>query len=263
MDLMAEIMPESLGFKEGNKSVHTKRTMMLNDLALAFESVPQSGTPLDYVGAILEDNVLGKPTRSTRQASAKTLASLYGFDPSYPVFRLLRRYWEVDAASRPMIAFLAASARDSLLREMTPFVLGSLLGETVSPEVIKSKLVAIYPGRYQESTALATAQRLASSWTQVGYLTGKTNKKRSRPLVTPVAAAYSMVLGYLCGLRGRLLLDSLWTRFLDRSPSELHELALEASKQGWMNYKAAGAVVEITFPGLLTPIEERAANEQN
>ena len=32
------------------------------------------------------------------------------------------------------------------------------------------------------------------------------------------------------------------------------DLASEASKQGWLTYKAAGAVVEITFPGLLTPI---------
>ena len=65
---MAEHMPESLGFKAGNMSVHTKRTMMLNDLALALERVPKGGTPADYFGAILEDNVLGKPTRSTRES---------------------------------------------------------------------------------------------------------------------------------------------------------------------------------------------------
>ena len=260
---MAEHMPESLGFKAGNMSVHTKRTMMLNDLALALERVPKGGTPADYFGAILEDNVLGKPTRSTRESSAKILTSLYGFDPTFAVFRILRRYWDADTASRPMIAFLAASTRDSLLRDMTPFVLGIGIGETVTPTVITSKLVSIYPGRFQESTAYATAQRLASSWTQAGFLTGKTNKKRSRPQVTPVAASYAVVLGYLCGLRGRFLIDSIWTRSLDRSSSELHDLALEASKQGWMNYKAAGAVVEITFPGLLTPTEERVANEQN
>ena len=260
---MAGLMPESLGFKVGNRSVHTKRTMMLNDLALTLEKVPAAAGPAEYQGAILEDNVLGKPTRSTRDESAKTLASLYGFDPTFPVFRVFRRYWEVDSASRPMIAFLAASARDSLLREMTPFVLAIALGETVPSDTVTSKLISIYPGRYQPSTSTATAQRLASSWAQVGYLTGKANKKRTRPVVTPVAVAYSIVLGYLCGLRGRLLLDSIWTRFLDRSPSEIHELALEASKQGWMNYKASGAVVEITFPGLLTQTEERIANEQN
>ena len=39
------------------------------------------------------------------------------------------------------------------------------------------------------------------------------------------------------------------------------DLATEASKQGWLRLKAAGSVVEITFPGLLTPAEERLAHE--
>ena len=223
---MAEHMPVSLGFKSGSASVHSKRTMMLDDLVLALERVPQGGTPADYFAVILNDNVLGKATRSTREASAKILTSLYGFDPTFAVFRILRRYWDVDAASRPMIAFLAASARDSILREMTPLVLGIGIGETVTPAVITSKLVSIYPGRLQDSTAYATSQRLASSWTQAGFLSGKSNKRRSTPQVTPVVTSYAMLLGYLCSLRGRFLLDSIWTRSLDRRSSELHELAL-------------------------------------
>ena len=35
----------------------------------------------------------------------------------------------------------------------------------------------------------------------------------------------------------------------------------EASRQGWLRYKVAGSVVEIAFPGLLKPHEERAAYE--
>jgi hypothetical protein len=38
-------------------------------------------------------------------------------------------------------------------------------------------------------------------------------------------------------------------------------LAAEASKQGWLRLKAAGSVVEVTFPGLLTPAEERLTHE--
>ncbi len=30
-----------------------------------------------------------------------------------------------------------------------------------------------------------------------------------------------------------------------------------------MNYKAIGSVIEVTFPGLLTPLEEKASNEQD
>jgi len=33
----------------------------------------------------------------------------------------------------------------------------------------------------------------------------------------PVVISYAILLGYLCGLRGKLLLDSPWTRLLDSS----------------------------------------------
>ena len=80
-------------------------------------------------------------------------------------------------------------------------------------------------------------------------------------MVTPVVVTFALLLGYLCGSRGKMLLDTVWTRMLDRTPVELANVATEASKQGWMNYKAAGSVVEITFPGMLTPKEEKASNE--
>ena len=66
--------------------------------------------------------------------------------------------------------------------------------------------------------------------------------------MTPVVLTYAVSLGYLCGLRGKMLLHSTWTDLLDRTPAELQDLAFEASSQGWINYKAAGGVVEITFP---------------
>ena len=161
---MAEHMPVSLGFKSGSTSVHTKRTMMLDDLALALERVPQGGTPADYFGVILNDNVLGKATRSTREASAKILTALYGFDPTFVVFRILRRYWEVDAASRPMIAFLAASARDSMLREMTPFVLGIGIGKRLRQPLLPRSWFPFILG--DSKTQRRT--RLPGDWHQVG-----------------------------------------------------------------------------------------------
>jgi hypothetical protein len=137
------------------------------------------------------------------------------------------------------------------------------VGAGVTPTQISQHLSEKYPKRFQASTGLATAQRLASSWTQAGYLTGKVNKKRSRAVVTPVVVTFALLLGYLCGLRGKMLLDTVWTRMLDRTSAEIADLATEASKQGWLSYKAAGSVVEITFPGLLTPNEEKASNEPN
>ena len=73
------------------------------------------------------------------------------------------------------------------------------------------------------------------------------------------SAAFGLTIGYLQGLQGSLLLDSPWTRLLTRSPHELSAVVTEASRQGWLRYKSAGAVTEITFPGLLPDKEGRVA----
>jgi hypothetical protein len=257
----ARQFPEKLGFREGATSVHTSRTMMLDELSLVLDRVPATAKAEAYVTAIVEENALGKPTQTTRKRTAQRLGELYGLDPACPLFRLLRHYWPTDPASRPMLAFLAAAARDAVVREATPFVVAVAVGTAVTPEQIAKHLEEKYPKRFQTSTALATAQRLASSWGQAGYLVGKVKKNRSRPVVTPVVATFALLLGYLSGVRGKMLLDTPWTRLLDRTPAEIADLAVEASRQGWLNYKAAGTVVEITFPGLLRPQEEKTAHD--
>jgi len=259
----SKALPAALGFRNGSMSVHTSRTMMFGELALVLETVPGNVRPDAYIAAIVEENVLGKPTQTTRQRTAKRLEELYCLGPNCALFRLMRHFWAADQASRPMLAFLAAAARDPLLRETTPFVQAIAVGEPVTPDEIAKHLDQKYPNRFRPTTLHSTAQNLASSWTQAGYLTGKVKKSRSIPTVTPVTAAFAFVLGYLCGLRGRLLLGCVWTRLLDRSPSDLSHLATEASKQGWLVYKHAGAIVEITFPGLLTASEEEASHESN
>jgi hypothetical protein len=253
--------PEFLGFRGGSSSVHTSRTMMLGELSLVLEHVAPNATAQEYLAAIVEQNVLGKPTQTTRKRTAQRLVELYALDPTIPVFRFLRHFWNADPSARPLLAYLAAAARDPLLRESTPFVVAIHAGASVTPAQTATYLAEKYSKRFQTSTALATAQRLASSWTQAGYLIGKVNKKRIRPIVTPVAATFAVLLGYLCGERGKMLLDTAWTRMLDRTPAEIEELAAEASRHGWMSYKAVGSVVEITLPGLLTSAEERASHE--
>jgi hypothetical protein len=256
-----EAFPKLLGFRAGASSVHTSRTMMLAELSLMLERIGADACTTTYWSAIVEDNVLGKPTQTTRQRTAKRLVELYALDPCCTVFRLLRHFWSSDPPSRPMLAFLAATARDPLLRHSTPFLYAIPLGHMVSPTLIAAHLHECFPGRFQTSTAIATAQRLASTWRQAGYLRGRVKKQRITPHVTPMVTAFALVLGYLCGLRGTRLLDCLWTRFLHRPPGALTALASAASQQGWLTYKVAGAVVEITFPGLLQPLEERLAYE--
>lgn len=254
-------LPELLGFRDGTSSVHTSRTIMLAELSLVLEHVQKNAKADEYFAAIVDHNVLGKPTQTTRKRSYQRLVELYSLDQTRAVFRLLRHFWAAENAARPLLVYLAASARDTLLRESTPYVVAIAFGNSVTPAQISQHLSEKYPKRFQASTGLATAQRLASSWTQAGYLTGRINKKRTQPVVTPVVVTYALLLGYLCGARGKMLLDTIWTRMLDRTPAEIADLATDASKQGWLNYKAAGSVVEITFPGLLTPQEEKASYE--
>jgi hypothetical protein len=228
------------------------RTMMLDDLSVLLDRVPGDSGKDCYQLAIVEQNVLGKPTRTTRQRTARRLAELYALDLACPIFRMMRTYWNVDLIGRPMLAFLTAAARDPLLREMTPYLLSVPVGEVVGPEQIGNHLGETYPGRFQETTKHSTAQNLASSWTQAGLLKGKKCKTRSRPRVTPAVLTFAMALGHLCGLRGKLLLQSPWVLLLDRKPGEVQDLAFEASSQGWLSYKAAGEVVEITIPDIPT-----------
>ena len=254
-------LPESLGFRDGVSSVHTSRTMMLAELSLVLDHVGVKSKIDEYLAAVVDHNVLGKPTQTTRKRTAQRLVELYTLDHTRPVFRLLRHFWAADTAARPMLACLAAAARDPLLRDTTPFVISVPVGAVVESKDVAKHLGEKFPGRFGPTTLKSTAQNLASSWTQAGYLTGKLNKKRTRPVVSPVVVTFALLLGYLCGSRGKMLLDTIWTRMLVRTPAEITDLAMDASKQGWMTFKAAGSVFEITFPGLLTPQEEKASYE--
>jgi alkylated DNA nucleotide flippase Atl1 len=256
-------LPESLGFRDSVSSVHNSRTMMFAELSLAFGYVSASAGADEYFSAIIEQNILGKPTQTTRKRTARLLAKLYAFDQARPVFRLLRHFWAVDAAARPMLACLAAAARDPLFRDTASFVVAIPVGATLDSKQVAKYLGEKYSGRFSSATLTSTSQNLASSWTQAGYVQGKINKKRTRPVANPVLVTYALLLGYLCGVRGKMLLDTIWTRMLDRTSAEIADFAVDASKQGWMNYKAVGPVVEITFPGLLTPKEEKASHESH
>jgi hypothetical protein len=237
--------------------------MMLAELSLLLPHVPPTAPPAEYLAAIVDQNVLEKATQTTRQRTAEHLLDLYTLDPGCPIFRLLRHFWDCDPSARPVLTLLAAAARDSLLRELTPYVLSIPINDQVAATQVAEQVRERHPGRFSPSTLLSTAQNLSASWTQAGFLVGRTKKRRTRSTVTPVVVTYALLLGYLCGLRGERLLDSAWTRLLDRTSGEVVELAVEASRQGWLVWKGAGSVIEVTFPGLLTSREELASHESN
>ena len=256
---LGELRPE-FGFKTGIGGAHTARTMMLADLTTLLGAAPGQAKRHDFNRLIVEENVLGKRTTSNRWLTARHLADLYALDQGVTIFRLLRFFWKADPATRPMLAFLCAQARDALLRLSARKVLETKPGETVTSEDFVDFFNRELPGRFSEATTLSLAQNIAASWAQGGFFKGKVRKLRIRPLITPATAAYALALGYLCGLHGQLLLESDWARLLDAPREQIVRLAQEASKRGWLDFKGAGNIFELNFRQILTPMEIKASH---
>lgn len=261
--VVARPLPDRFGFRTGDCSTHTSRTIMRAELTAVFEAVPASALAADYAKAIVEQNALGKRTNSTRHKTAKHLADLYGLDPEITIFRLLRFFWQLDPAGRPLLALLCAIARDPLLRLTTVAVLPAVPGTVVPTADIERAVAEAVPGRFRPTTLHSLAQNAASSWTQSGHLTGVRTKRRSRPVATPGNAAFALALGYLQGSRGQLLLDSFWARLLDVPVSAIASLTASAAQRDWLDYRHLGSIVEVRFPQLLTAAEQEAVHGQD
>lgn len=256
-------LPDCFGFRSGARGTHSSRTIMLAELRLLLASKPATASKADYRAAIIEDNALGKKTVTTRRLTAKRMGELYALDPQVTLFRLLRHFWDLDQQGRPLLAFLCSSARDPLLRLTAEPIFQAMEGDVVPKETLEKAIEEAAPNRFNPAIAQAIARRASSSWTQSGHLTGHVIKKRSRPSVTPANAAYALVLGYLAGARGQLLLNSFWSRLLDVPTDRVAALAAEASRRGWLNYRQVGKVIDIQVPDLLTAAEKEMLRGQD
>jgi len=255
---------ERYGFSQERGSAHMARTMMLLELRHLLDSVPASSpTSTAYVQAIEEDNCLGKRSHRTRVLTRRHLMDLYALSPDTTLFRTLRYFWQRDSEGRPLIAALCAYARDPLLRITAPFVLKLSEGQVFSREALEEYLEKKYPGRFSKATLISTAQNLASSWTQIGHLSGRVKKVRSKAKSTAGSTAYALFLGFLTGERGESLFKTDYARLLDCSFERAVELAETASRKGWIVFKRVSNVIEVLFPALLTQQEMEWIREQN
>jgi len=261
--LTGMVLPEHWGFRQGERGTHTSRTIMLAELRLLMAATSAAATHNEYRQSIVEHNVLGKRTASTRKMSAQRLTELYALNPKVCLFRTLSRAWDTDPAGRPLLALLCAAARDPLLRMTAGTVLAAPVGTVVTTKDIEPALAEAAHGRFNASILNKIARNAGSSWTQSGHLVGRNNKKRMHPAVTPAATAYALFLGHLCGVRGQLLFSTFWAKLLDARFEQLSSLAFEASRRGWLNFRRAGSIIEVSFPGLLTRDEQRMLDEQD
>jgi hypothetical protein len=255
--------PAQFGFRSGEKGTHTSRTIMLDELEVLLSAAPVDAARDAYVAAVVDDNVLGKSTVATRKLSIQRLSELYVFDPGCPIFRVLRRLWVQRPDDRPLLAVLCALARDPLLRASAVPVLAMEVGQELSRQEVTDAIRSVVAERLNEATVDKVVRNVSSSWAQSGHLKGRTRKFRQLVRPGPASVTYALVLGYLQGLRGSRLFDTIWAQAIGASPSELRNLATEAKRLGYLDLKIAGEIVEIGFSSLLTNQEIQESRGSN
>ena len=240
----------ALGFRVAGSGPHTSKTLMLQELEALLAAIPPDAPANAYRAAIVEENVLGKRTLSTRKETATRLTALHGFDPSKPLFRVLRRLWAVDPTAHPQLALLNGLARDPLLMATTAQVMGMTQGELLQRSEMMAAVQGFSHDRLSVKVLDAVARNTASSWTQSGHLKGRVKKLRQPLNPHPVSLALAVWLGYASGKRGKALLTTPWATALDSSSSGLLELAQQAKRLGLLNLSHGGGVVSIDPSGL-------------
>jgi hypothetical protein len=244
------------GFRFGAKGTQTSRTIMLAELRALFQETSRDADRTDYAVAIVEKNCLAKRTVATRRLTCQRLTELYGLDPSIPIFRVLRKLWDIEQASGPLLALQCAIARDPLLAATAQPILSLPEGGEFLREPMKAALLDLVGDRLNPEILNKVVRNAASSWTQSGHLEGRALKKRRRVRPTPTNVAFSLFLGRCAGFRGAELFASGWMLLLDCAPSAARELSLEAKRQGLINLRIAADVIELNLHGLDSGMQE-------
>ena len=113
---------------------HLSSTLKLDELRMLLAGQLLGGSVDDYKTAIVDQNVLGKPTVASRRITFYRLRELYGLDGELLVLRALADLWDVDVRAQPMIALLCATARDPILRAVTPYIMRLPIGGAVTKQ---------------------------------------------------------------------------------------------------------------------------------
>lgn len=260
--MRVDLSPSLLAAGASNEpaGTHTSRTMMLEELGALLGSCSRVATYDEYASAIVDDNVLGKRTRSTRQKSLRHLRELYALDGRVPLFGALRVLWYQDDRSRPLLALMSSAARDPLVRCTVAMVHDIAPGRHVGAGDLADAVQAAFPARFSADVQDRIGRNLASTWTQSGHLVAVSKaapKERARLNVTPVAATYALYLGHLAGKAGPMLFRGTWADLLDADDRTMQGLAEDAARGGWVGYSSGGGMVQVDFDAF----EARIARE--
>lgn len=235
------------GFRFGHIGTHTSRTIMLEELSATFSAIAVNGRSDDYAAAIVEENCLRKRTVSTRRLTLQRLRELYALDPGVPIFRILRRLWDVDKPSRPLVSLLASLARDPLILATASVIVSLPQNAEFQRSAMREALATAGEDRFNESTLNKVVRNAASSWSQSGHLEGRTFKFRRMVQPTPAAVAFGLYLAHAAGLAVEESLSSGWIKVLDCSASAALELAAAAKRLGLLDLRMGGDVIDLNL----------------
>jgi len=251
-----ELSQAALAFGGLNRltSASTSRTIMVAELTQLLAETPIDATAPVFRAAIIEENLLLKPTVATREKTYHSLKMRYALDPSVPIFAVQRTLWNRDPEGQPLIALLVAAFRDPLLRAVLPLVIDSAVDSPLRAGDFRTKISEAFPDEMSERSLQAASERMTSTFAQSGHLRGRTRRVRQRVHATPGSVAIALLLASFENRGGMRLLESHWVALLDTPPESLLAEARVAAQRGWLEYRQAGDVLEIGFRGLYSAI---------
>ena len=232
----------------GSLRTTASHTIGVPHLVELLRAVPADALPERYREAVVDDNVLGRPTQAGRQRSHRHLRELYFLDPTRREFAALRRLWDVDTNAQPLIAGILAFTRDAILRASFPAIQQTPPGGVVTSDDLTKAVTTVYGVDLSESTLGKTGRNTGACWTQTGHLAGRTRKVRQSIEAFPAAIAYAAYLGHLAGNRGASVLDTPWSALLDLPAGAALDALRRAHTQGLIDLLVAGNVVDVSFP---------------
>ena len=248
------------GFSTNRTGGHLARSMMLPEISTVLAQLPIDAALPEIALAITADNVLAKPTNASREKSLRHLIQLYGLDPAFALFRVLRRLADEDPRCLPLMAMTCAFCRDEQLRASFELIDRLRPGQLMPRALMEQQLEDAFPGRFSPAMKKSLAQNVNTTWTESGHLSGRSKKIRAIPEPRTLASTYAMFAGYLLGLRGDLLLGSVFGRLVASDPSTITAHLSSAAARGLLRFRHGGGVMEVDFSSLLTNDELRVVH---
>ncbi|WP_134443305.1 hypothetical protein [Cryobacterium sp. TMS1-20-1] len=237
-------------FALGTLRTTASHTIGVSHLVELLQEVPLDAPAERYREAVVDGNVLGRPTQAGRLRSFRHLRELYFLDPGCTEFTALRHFWDLDRSSRPLLAGLLAFTRDEVFRASFGAIADLPAGASVSSADLTEAITAQFGSELSESTLGKTGRNTGACWTQTGHLAGRAKKIRTALNAQPAAIAYAAYLGHLAGGRGLGVLDNPWSQILEIAPGRSLDALRYAHTQGLLDLLVAGNVVDVSFPAL-------------